>query len=68
MLRKTVLTTAMLFPTSAFAHSQGHEVMSLGAEVTHMLGDPLHLTLLGAFVTAGILAWKTLRKKPVPQN
>lgn len=56
MIRKLAFAAA-LAPAPALAHSEGHEEMSLAAELAHMLSDPLHLVLVAGAVGAVALIW-----------
>jgi len=53
MIRTLTLSAALLTPSFALAHNDGHREMSILAELGHMLSDPLHLGLIAAVVVAG---------------
>jgi len=58
MIRTLTLSAALLTPTFALAHNDGHREMSILAELGHMLSDPIHLILVAAVIVVGAVIWK----------
>jgi|GEM_PF-2746395 len=63
MIRTLTIAAAVLAPTSAFAHNDGHVQMSLISELSHMLSDPPHLGLIAVVAGVAALTYKGLRSR-----
>ncbi|MDB5475633.1 MAG: hypothetical protein JWP49_1144 [Phenylobacterium sp.] len=60
----TALTALALLPGAAMAHPGGHDGMTLGEGLHHLLTEPDHLALLALIATlAGWGGWRAYRAR-----